>query len=290
MKILVTGARGFTGRHFTHAATAAGYHVIPLQSNLCDYLALEREIASVMPEAVIHLAAISFVGAANSNAFYEVNIIGSLNLLKALTVLSVVPKKILMASSANVYGNCEGSPISEEALPSPLNHYGASKLGMEYMARVYIDTLPLFFVRPFNYTGQGQNESFLLPKLVAHFASNKNKVELGNLNVAREFNDVRFVCEAYLRLLKQGKSGEIYNICSGISVTLLSVIEQLSQLTNHDLEVKVNPQLIRKNEIQNLYGSPDKLITTVGKINQPILQDTLLWMLAGFGWKGDSEV
>jgi GDP-6-deoxy-D-talose 4-dehydrogenase len=279
VKLLLTGAQGFTGKHLARAAVTAGFEVMSLQSNICDYPALEREVNAIAPDVVAHLAAMSFVNSSDPNAFYEVNVIGTLNLLKALTRLPVTPQKILITSSAHVYGNCLKSPISETTEPNPINHYGASKLSMEHMARIYLDKLPLFFVRPFNYTGPGQREIFLLPKLVSYFAARKNSIELGNLNVTREFNDVRFVCEAYLRLLSQGLPGEIYNVCSGNAVSLSAVIELLSQLTQHSLEVKVNSEFVRQNEILKLYGNPEKLMTTVGNIHQTSLQDTLFWML-----------
>lgn len=279
MRLLVTGANGFTGRHFVTSARACGHEVVAMQVNLNDRDALKQEVAQVAPEAVVHLAAISFVGHADASAFYDVNVIGTLNLLDALATLAQPPRSVLLASSANVYGNCEQSPITETQLPAPVNHYAMSKLAMEYMARTYLDRLPLFFVRPFNYTGPGQAESFVIPKLVAHFARRAEAVELGNLDVEREFNDVRFVCEAYLQLLEKAKPGEVYNVCTGNPVTLKSVLALLSQITGHQLQVKVNPAFVRNNEIHRLCGSPATLVGVVGEISLPSLQDTLRWML-----------
>ncbi|HVY53646.1 MAG TPA: NAD-dependent epimerase/dehydratase family protein, partial [Gammaproteobacteria bacterium] len=192
MRILVTGADGFTGRHFIQAAQAQGHEIVRLKANLTDYSLVQEEVAQNSCDAVVHLAAISFVGAADESSFYRVNVVGTCNLLKALTTLTVTPKIILLASSANIYGNCDQSPISEEQVPAPLNHYAMSKLAMEHMARTYMDMLPIFFVRPFNYTGPGQGEIFILPKIAAHFAKRAPFIELGNIQVAREFNDVRF--------------------------------------------------------------------------------------------------
>ncbi len=279
MKLLVTGADGFTGRHFTAYARARGHEVSALQADLKDCDALHQEIAQAAPEFVVHLAAISFVGHADAGTFYDVNVIGTLNLLDALAALAQLPRNILLASSANVYGNCDQSPISEEQVPTPVNHYAVSKLAMEHMAGTYLDRLPLFLVRPFNYTGPGQAESFLIPKLIAHFSRRAETVKLGNLDVEREFNDVRFVCEAYLRLLEKAKPGEIYNVCTNQPVALKSVLELLSQLTGHRLQVEVNPTLARSNEIHRLCGNPAKLKSVIGEIPSPALQDTLRWML-----------
>jgi len=254
-----------------------------LKADLNDKDELKAEVAQVAPEAVVHLAAISFVGHADVNAFYSVNVIGTLNLLDALAALSQQPSSILLASSANVYGNCQQSPIAEAQPPAPVNHYAMSKLAMEHMARTYLDRLPLFFVRPFNYTGSGQASSFVIPKLVAHFARRAQSVELGNLDVEREFNDVRFVCAAYLQLLHKAKPGEVYNICTGQPVTLKAVLALLSQIAGHSLQVKVNPAFVRANEIHRLCGSPDKLLATVGELLSPPLADTLRWMLKAAG-------
>lgn len=281
MKLLLTGADGFTGGHFVRLAQQAGHEVVALRSDLKDREGLKQEILDVAPEAVVHLAAISFVGHADANAFYDVNVIGTMNLLDALSALPQRPRSVLLASSANVYGNCDQSPISESQPPAPVNHYAMSKLAMEYMARTYLDRLPIFFVRPFNYTGPAQEESFVIPKLVAHFAQRTTLIELGRLDVEREFNDVRFVCEAYLRLLEKAKSGEVYNICSGQPETLKSVIDLLSKMTKHHLQIEVNPAFVRANEVHRLCGNNAKLIETVGDIALPSLRDTLGWMLEG---------
>lgn len=280
MKLLVTGADGFTGRHLLRIAREAGHEVTELNCDLRDRDALKECTAKAAPDAVLHLAAISFVGHADVSEFYNVNLMGTLNLLDALAALPNKPKSILLASSANVYGNCDQSPISESQVPNPVNHYAISKLAMEYAARLYLDRLPLFIVRPFNYTGPGQAQSFLIPKLIAHFARGGGPLELGNLEVEREFNDVRFVCEVYLRLLATAKSGEVYNICTGKPVLVKSVITLLKQISGCPLEVIVNSACIRANEVYSLCGDPAKLIAEIGELPSPGLESTLRWMLA----------
>lgn len=280
MKLLVTGAFGFTGRHFVKIARTAGHTVSELRANLKDRDALKIEIAKEQPEAVVHLAAISFIGHADESAFHQVNVLGTLNLLDALAALNFPPQNILLASSANVYGNCDRSPIPEEQIPAPINEYAISKVTMENMARGYLDRLPLFFARPFNYTGPGQAESFIIPKLITHFASRAKVIELGNLEVEREFNDVRFVCEAYLRLLHTGNAGEVYNICSGKPVSPKSVIHLLEKLTGYTLQISTNPAWVRTNEVHRLCGDPTKLFRAVGPLPLYDLCDTLEWMLA----------
>lgn len=280
MRLLVTGADGFTGRHFVKRARVAGHDIVELSANLTDRAAIKAQVELAAPQAVVHLAAISFVGHDNASAFYDVNVIGTLNLLDALQDLVKPPSCVLLASSANVYGNCEQSPIAETQAPAPVNHYAMSKLAMEYLAKTYADRLPLFFVRPFNYTGPGQAASFVIPKLVAHFQRRAATVELGNLHVEREYNDVRMVCEVYLKLLERAHRGETYNICTGQTHTLGDVIDLLTELTGHRIQVQVNPDFVRANEIHRLCGNPDKLIQTLGALPAVALSDTLQSMLA----------
>lgn len=283
MKILLTGADGFTGRPFAAQAVAAGHELFPLRADLTDGEAVGREVQAIRPDAVVHLAAISFVGHAHNDAFYAVNVVGTTNLLDALTQLPVLPRRVLLASSANIYGNTSQSPILETQPPAPVNHYGTSKLAMEFMARTYMDRLNLVITRPFNYTGPGQDVNFLIPKLAMHFAKHAPSIALGNLHVEREFNDVRMVCDAYLLLLAHGEPSETYNICSGQPYELQHVIDLLTQITGHKMEVSVNPAFVRANEVHRLCGSPAKLNTLLAKhgakLEVPSLTDTLKRML-----------
>lgn len=277
--ILLTGASGFTGQHFKKMAELQGHHVLALQSDLNDTQAIETELRGKELDKVVHLAGLSFVGHADETALYQVNAVGTVGLLRLLKTLKQPLSSILLASSANVYGNCDTSPISEAQPPAPVNHYAMSKLAMEHMARTLSEDLPLVQVRPFNYTGPGQSPNFLIPKLVDHFVRRAPEIELGNLHVEREFNDVRMVCDAYLSLLHHGVPGEVYNVCSGQPHTLQEVIAALEELTGHHIHVKVNPAFVRASEVRRLCGNPGKLIDCIGSLRSYALKDTLSTML-----------
>jgi nucleoside-diphosphate-sugar epimerase len=133
--------------------------------------------------------------------------------------------------------------------------------------------------RPFNYTGPRQGPHFLIPKLVRHFANKASDIELGNIDVEREFNDVRMVCEVYRILLDKGVAGEAYNVCSGRAYSLKHVMAVLSEITNHEMKININPALVRMNEVLRLCGSTQKLNATIGEIPLFDLKQTLLWML-----------
>ncbi|MCE2686750.1 MAG: GDP-mannose 4,6-dehydratase [Cryomorphaceae bacterium] len=279
MKILLTGAEGFTGHFFKKKAESAGHEVVTLKSDLTKKLDVDKEVSEVAPESVVHLAGISYVGHADISSFYEVNVIGTMNLLFALNNLSRKPSKILLASSANVYGNCDDSPIQENHQLLPVNHYAISKIAMEYMALTFLPKLPLIITRPFNYTGRGQSQQFLIPKLVDHFKKSSSSIQLGNTNVEREFNDVRMVCGAYLSLIEKGIPGEIYNICTGKPYSLNNILKILKAITGKSMDICINNELIRPNEIQRLYGNPLKLLSCTGNLNQFSIEETLNWML-----------
>ena len=281
MKILLTGADGFTGRHFAEQATGAGHQIMPLLADLRDEAALRSEVLAVQPDAVVHLAAIAFVGHADLGAFYAVNVVGTTNLLDALAMLPTPPHRVLLASSANVYGNSEHSPLSETDPPAPANHYAMSKLAMECMAKTYADRLKLVIIRPFNYTGRGQDVNFVIPKIAKHFVEKAPAISLGNLDVEREFNDIQLMCDAYLCIMQHGVPGETYNVCSGHTYSLREVITTFEQLTGHRMAIEINPAFVRKNEVHRLCGNPDKLNALLSGCGMPLPERNLRDILAG---------
>lgn len=273
-RVLITGLEGFTGVHLEEVLQKSGFEVFgtsltpSTKSNIftCNITKrdeIEAIVLNVQPSYIIHLAAISFVGEKNASLIYDVNVIGTENLLEALLKLPFTPKKVILASSATVYGNQNRTILDETMCPAPVNHYGYSKLAMEHLAKTYCDKLPILITRPFNYTGVGQAEHFLIPKIVKHYKEHLSKIELGNLDVAREFNDVRDVASWYAQLLLSEKQNEIVNLCSGNAISLLEIIEHMNHLAGYTINIEVNPAFVRDNEIKLLLGSPNKLISLI---------------------------
>jgi nucleoside-diphosphate-sugar epimerase len=161
-----------------------------------------------------------------------------------------------------------------------VSHYSISKLAIELVAATLSYRLSIVIARPFNYTGVGQESRFVIPKLIEHFKRRAETVELGNMQVEREFNDVRTVCNAYLQLLRLGQPGQIYNVCSGRPVSLQTLIDTLIRITGHKINSTVNPDFVRPNEVHSLCGNPAKLESCIGALQHPPLEETLLWMLS----------
>ncbi len=292
--LLVTGAAGFTGRYVLSLAREAGFKTVALTQNACsavpnaeqviqcDLTSMEdvkSAIKQAQPDYVLHLAAVSFVAHGSTKDMYLTNVVGTLNLLDALAEQPTVPEKVVVASSGNVYGSCLSLPITENEPVQPANDYGASKVAMETAVRLRMGQLPMIMTRPFNYTGVGQAEHFLVPKIVKAFKRRDRTIELGNLDVSRDFSDVRDVAEAYIRLLRAPAHSAVFNICSGKSTSLLSIIEKLNALAGYKIDVTVNPDFVRASEIKELYGSDDKLRKVIGDYRSHALDDTLQWML-----------
>lgn len=278
MRVLVSGLDGFTGHYVQRELEAHGHQVIGLKADLTNPDAINQEVVFIRPEAVIHLAAISFVGHGDANAFYQVNLMGTRNLLASLATIAESLQSVLLASSANVYGNSTDGIIDELVLPSPVNDYAVSKLAMEYMASLWMDKLPIVITRPFNYTGIGQPSNFLLPKIVDHFRRRAKEIELGNIDVARDFSDVRVVAEAYRRLIEAKVTGEVLNVCSGEAYALTDVLEMMNEISGYAIKVRVNPAFVRANEVKRLAGNGEKLARHIGKLDLISLRATLEWM------------
>ncbi|WP_322011903.1 NAD-dependent epimerase/dehydratase family protein [Paraburkholderia sp. J12] len=291
-RALITGMGGFTGRYMAARLAAAGYRVwgtvrsqervpadtTPIAADLLDERALADAVEAVQPEIVVHLAAVANVTNADIARTYVVNVVGTRNLLDALSRMTQAPRAVLIASSANVYGNATQGVIDENVSPQPANDYAVSKLAMEYVAKHWLSKLPIVIARPFNYTGVGQDGDFLLPKIVSHYARGARSISLDNLDVSRDFSDVRDVVDAYARLVEAVPRGETFNVCSGKGWTLHSVLDTLSKIAGYVIDVEVDPRFVRANEVRKLVGSNAKLAAAIGDTERVRLEDTLRWM------------
>lgn len=288
-RALITGISGFTGRYVRESLEALGYEVFGsslthcpdpyiFKADLCDLYSMRDLIETVMPDVVIHMGGVSNVACGNIDVLYQTNILGSRNLLQALSESKMNVKAIMMVSSAYVYGNNNSDLLSEQSKIGPTNDYAVSKLAMENICSLWGTELPIFVVRPFNYTGFGQSGDFLLPKLISHYAKKTKTISLGNLDVFREYNDVRTVAEIYTKLIVSKPVGKTINVCSGEVYSLKSILQIMKQIAGYEIEVEVDAKFIRKSETKILRGSNSLLQSLIGPIEFTVIEDTLRWM------------
>lgn len=280
MRVALTGAGGFTGRFVREALTAAGATCIALSADLTDRQAIDAEVGVTPFDRLIHLAAKAFVHADDWRRFYDVNQIGTFNLLEAVAVHRPSARCIL-SSSAQVYGPASEGLIDEDAPTRPANYYAVSKLAMEHGARCWGDRLSIVVTRPFNYTGVGQDGAYLIPKIVDHYRRQADTIELGNLWVRRDFGDVRDVAAAYAGLaLSADTPPATLNISTSTVHSIDDILDRLSEISGHRPAITVNPAFVRANDVAVLGGDNRLLRAALPHWTPRPLADTLAWMYA----------
>ena len=308
-RLLVTGGAGFVGQqllpelqkhwpqaslHATARQVADGldeqgvcWHSLDLRQPQ----AVTNCLAQIQPDTVIHLAAQANVGQsfAQEQTTWDINLQGSLNLYAALKA-TTPQARLLHISSADVYGASfkSGTPLDETSLLQPLNPYAASKAAADLAAGVLAATSSLHVIRarPFNHTGPGQAESFVLPAFAAQIArieaGQQTTLQVGNLDAMRDFMHVQDLVQAYIALLNHAEqitSGEVFNICSGQAVSIQSLLDQLLSQARQPIQPVQDPQRLRPSDIHQVSGSYAKLARLTGWSPQTtqaqLLQDLL---------------
>ncbi|MEM1190964.1 MAG: GDP-mannose 4,6-dehydratase [Pseudomonadota bacterium] len=291
-KLLITGGSGFTGRHLIETAMRQGYECVCLShtaddtvetdvatviADLLDSDSLADAVATARPDFVVHLAAQANVASGDLATTYQTNLVGTVNLLETLREADNPVQRVVLASTANLYGRVKQLPISEATSAQPTNHYSVSKWAMELAAGLF-DSMSIVITRPFNYTGVGQSTDFVVPKIVSAYAQNSDELTLGNIDVARDFSDVRDIAMDYLTLL-QGNPPPVVNLCSGRATSIRQLIETLESISGHRLIIRSSNELRRSGDIDTLYGQPNAFVLESGRDQRIPLESTLTWML-----------
>jgi len=285
-KILITGVNGFTGAYLKNLAEDE-YDIYGIdykgkfnkkikKIDLKDKKKLTNFILKIEPKFIIHLGGISQVNESNSNKLFLTNILGTKNLLESIQLMQIKPEKIIFSSTANLYNSKK--IITERTKCTVSNNYALSKYICEKLiADLYTD-LPIIITRPCNYTGAGQTEDFIIPKIISHFKKREKTIELGNIEVFRDYSDVRDIAQMYIALMRNGKAHDIYNLCSGSSHSIKEIILKLQTMTGHQISIKRNKRLMRKNDIKIIKANPKKINLIYSK-NRTHIDETLAWML-----------
>jgi len=289
-RLLVTGLSGFVGTRL-RASLGSQWQLMELpRLDLTEPGVFDEYLREDVPDAVIHLAGQTFVPQAfrDPAGTLQVNLIGTLNLLQSLKRCDF-NGAFLYVSSGDVYGQVSEDqlPITELQLPRPRNPYGVSKLSAELLCQQWSFAEPwrMMVARPFNHVGAGQKADFVIPAVARQLARIRHGlqdayIEVGDIDVTRDFLDVRDVLAAYFALLENGRSGEVYNVCSGQEYRLRDVIDQMASLSGVDLQIRQDPQRMRKAEQRRVRGSNAKLQRETGWKPSYAMEQILLDVLA----------
>lgn len=299
MRALITGVNGFVGKYLVKELQEKGYSVSGIgmgsfnlpgvrykEVNIMNQIELEQAMKELNPDMIFHLAGIASVSQSwhDPKASFEVNVIGTINLLESLKGREV--RSIVYVGSSEIYGPGRrlGEKFCEATLPNPQSPYATSKYAAERIAlqlgQAY--KLSIILTRPFNHIGVGQNEGFVVPDFARQIieASNRDEsIRVGRLDVYRDFTDVRDIVRAYRLLAEKGQAGETYNICSGVGRKISDILD-LMRSEYGNLDVELDESKIRP--VENIYsvGDNDKLRTAIGWEPCYPIEDSLRGVLA----------
>ena len=308
MRVLVTGITGFVGPWLAGALLDAGHEVhgtvrgagpwprlARLAPEVLHRAELDEErlgavLRDVRPEAIVHLAGISFVPAAERDPLgaYRTNVGGLLALLAAVRAHAARARVVAVASS-DVYGAVRPDelPITEDAPFRPVTVYGATKAAVDLTAAQWARAYDLDVVRarPFNHTGPGQDAGFVCSALARQLAlieagRQEPVVRVGNADPVRDFSDVRDVAAGYVALIERGRTGEAYNLCSGEGVSIAEVIAILRTHARVPVRVHSDPALRRPVDVPRIVGSHARATRDTGWAPRIPLAETLGALLA----------
>ncbi|WP_369715826.1 NAD-dependent epimerase/dehydratase family protein [Leptotrichia sp. HSP-536] len=293
-KILITGAFGFIGK----------YVLKKIKDNDLDFLAIDiqkvldissenQRVISLLdkenlgevikwykPNVIVHLAAIALVTHKNTGEIYNVNVQGTENLLESAQNYCDKNTRVILASTAGVYGNQNVDKYGEDLAYNPANHYSYSKVITEYLSKQYKEDLDIVVIRPFNIIGVGQSEKFLVPKLVEHFADRKEKLSVGNISSFRDYVDVEYCAEVIMELILRKKLDfDILNICSGIPTNGEMIIQLLQEITDFKPKIEISSDFVRKNEVWRMIGDTTRLWEFMNGKKSQSVKDILVKML-----------
>ncbi len=293
-KILITGGNGFIGNYLCRELDRPENDILVVgnvpaspdflwKSKLMDISASEETeavLAEYQPDVIVHLAAIASPVHRDPTEIYRVNVLGTENLLNAAAKQLAVGSKVILLSTAGVYGNQPEKKLHEGLPFNPVNHYSYSKMVTEVLSRQYRERLNISIVRPFNIVGTGQSQNFLLPKLIYHFKNRVPVLEIGNLAAVRDYVSVEYCTKVLADLCAMENMPPIVNICSGIGHSCQDVIDLLAEITGFMPKVVPVADFIRPNEIWSLVGDDSVLRTvTQDRYHAPVFSDILKGML-----------
>ncbi len=298
-KAFITGVSGFVGPYLVGHLVESGFEVFGIDRSgkkvdgckvyscdVTDAAAVAKVVKKIRPAFIFHLAGQSSVGKSwkAPDITWKVNVEGAKNLFGAVAAAKISPK-ILLVSSAEVYGIPKKVPIAEDHPMAPVSPYGESKVEQERIALEHVkDGMHIVISRSFNHTGPGQPSEFVCSNFARQVAGiGKGRqppvIRVGDLGIKRDFSDVRDVVRAYPLLLEKGRAGEAYNVCSGSAFTIGDVIEKLAKISGAKFRVEQEASRVMGNAVPVLHGDNSKLVAATGWQPQISFDQTLADLL-----------
>lgn len=296
-RALIFGVNGFVGGYLTRELACHGYEVIGSDmgeaaahegmsgyypGNLLDADRVSEIVCATCPDAIVNLAAISSVGQSWKvpALTMQVNVVGTINILEAARAMRESPK-ILLVGSSEEYAPSDKSLKETDPLDAT-NPYGISKVTQERFAELYGERygLRIYRTRSFNHTGPGQSTKFVIPSWCKQVADIERSgkpgvIHVGNLDVVRDFSDVRDVVRAYRMILESDYAGEVFNVGSGIARSLRQIAETICGFSKQRIEMRLDRDLIRAGECTHVSCAYPKINRSIGWKPRIDLLDTL---------------
>ncbi|MGD2087081.1 MAG: GDP-mannose 4,6-dehydratase [Candidatus Aminicenantes bacterium] len=302
-KVLIIGCSGFLGSHLTDAWQKEENIVLSGITEVADFTSTRLRVyhvdirdrqkvfaavESIQPDLTLHLAAVANVGFSwkHQHMTYQINFIGSSNILEAISRVSP-HSRILLMSSAELYGNCKGKPCKEtDVIDSPGNPYSLSKYAMEMVGNLYrrAQHMDIVTMRSFNFTGPGQSDQFVASDFshqIAEIEKGKREpvIRVGNLSAIRDISDVRDIARYLTVIAKQGENNGIYNLCSGKTYSINDLLDMLLSFSSKEIKVVVDEKKFRPVDIPKLWGDRSLIREKFNLEPQYEIKQTLLDLL-----------
>ena len=283
MNILVTGSKGFVGRHLTQHLKFKGHAVLTPEIDLLNATETEVVISKHEFDGVIHLAAMAEVGTSliSPAKILRNNIFAQLNLLETLRRRNS-KARIIIICSADEYGGNKEEPIDENAVLMPVSPYAVSKVAQDFLGLQYFLAYGLDIVRlrPFNHIGEAQRTGFVVPDFVKQIveiekSGKPGEIAVGNLEAIRDLTDVLDMVSAYELALIKGKAGEVYNVGSGKGIRISYLLDELVRMSKAKIKITVDKSRFRPGEPSQLICNPAKFMQKTGWKPEIPLEKTL---------------
>ena len=306
-KILVTGCSGFLAHYLvdflkirqedtlfgmTEEDDFSSEKYTVFRIDIREQDEVRKIIKEVRPEIIFHLAAVSNVGFSwkNQKMTYEVNFIGSSNILEAVK-LFCPQSRVILISSAELYGSGQSEKIDEKSSVVIKNPYALSKYAMEMLGDLYINSMDLdvIKIRSFNFTGPGQSKNFVCSDFAYQIAQIEKgnripEIRVGNLAAVRDFSDVRDIARYLVTIAEKGRKGCLYNICSGKGYSIKDILNLLISFSEKKIEVKIDQNKFRPTDTPFLVGDCNLIREQFRCYPEFDIQQTLLDILNY--WRG----